>query len=166
MSKTQLPEPDQVLRAIEVYLDRAYGNAPGSPPARPSAAVRSMVDQLRACKEDLLASPAFVRSGDAECLSFSLRLGNRCYPHMKLVIEPSPGGQGYLFRADTHDRHICLPPEHPEFEAMSRMRRENQQVAEAIEAGWQEAGIPTFKSYLREDLSRRQASAAKVVQTT
>ncbi|WP_428939290.1 hypothetical protein [Fontivita pretiosa] len=166
MSKTQLPEPDQVLRAIDVYLDRAYGNAPGTPPARPSAAVRSMVEQLRTWQGDLLTAPAFVRSGDAESPRFSLRLGNRFYPHMKLVVEPSPNGQGYLFRADTHDRHISLPPDHPEYEAIAKMRRENQQVAEAIEAGWQEAGIPTFKSFLREDLSRRQPSPPKVAQTT
>ena len=32
----------------------------------------------------------------------------------------------------------------------------NRQVAEEIEAAWERQGIPTFKSFLREDLARRQ----------
>jgi len=34
----------------------------------------------------------------------------------------------------------------------------NQRQAETIESAWAEAGLPTFKTYLREDLAKRQAA--------
>mgnify|MGYP000446834360 CR=1 FL=1 len=39
-------------------------------------------------------------------IRYALRLGNLSYPHMKLIIDRSPDGKGYLLRADTHDAHI------------------------------------------------------------
>jgi hypothetical protein len=35
---------------------------------------------------------------------------------------------------------------------------QNRTTAEAIEAAWEEAGLPTFKKFLRDDLARRQAA--------
>jgi hypothetical protein len=87
----------------------------------------------------------------------ALRLGNRHYPHMRLMIERSPDRSRFLFRVDTHDRHICPPSTSPEFPAFAEMMEKNQRLSEQIEAAWAAAGIPTFKTYLREDLARRQA---------
>jgi hypothetical protein len=32
----------------------------------------------------------------------------------------------------------------------------NQRVVESVEGAWAESGVPTFKTYLREDLERRR----------
>src|SRR5437763_850900 len=96
----QKPTTSAAWKAIEAYLELAYD---GPPPQT----VRSRLDSLRnAPADDLFGSSTFEKQSDAEVVRYSLRLGNRWYPHMKLVIERSPDGQGHLFRADTHDRHI------------------------------------------------------------
>jgi hypothetical protein len=37
----------------------------------------------------------------------------------------------------------------------------NQKIVEQIETQWDEAGLPTFKGYLRNDLARRRAQAGQ-----
>ena len=106
------------------------------------------------------ACPVFERIGSAGPERYALRLGNGIYPHMKMLIGPTPGGDGFLFRADTHDRHVKIPPESPEYGAMCEMLARNHAIGSAIEAAWDAAGLPTFKQYLRQDLARRRASGA------
>jgi hypothetical protein len=147
-----LPDPKQVWRAIELYMNCAYGeaNAP--------AAVQKRLETLRAAGENgaFFASSAFER--DSNRRKFSLRLGNRFYPHMKLSIDERPDQGGFLFRADTHDRHICPTAASKEYGAFCELMQKNQQVAARIEEQWQERGVPTFKTYLKQDLQRRQQS--------
>jgi hypothetical protein len=103
----------------------------------------------------LYDNPAIERDGADPAARFSIRLGNRSYPHMKLTVDRRPDGQGYLYRADTHDRHITVPPESQEYPAFVRLMKENQELAQAIENRWEQEGLPTFKGYLRQDLARR-----------
>jgi len=90
----------------------------------------------------------------------AVRLGNYVYPHMKLVIEPRPDGRGYLFRADTHDRHVRVPPSSPEYAVFQELMEKNQKLAEGIEHAWATEGLPTFRTFLREDLARRRGQQA------
>lgn len=143
----KLPEPAQVWNAIEIYLRHAYERA------QPSVTVRSLLETLRTWKGDFFAAPVFARTPPHR---YCARLGNGFYPHMKLVFEPSPDGKQFLFKADTHDRHVCPPPESPEHGAFRELMDKNQRLADAIEADWASAGLPTFKAYLRDDLARRQ----------
>ncbi|RYG69921.1 hypothetical protein EON80_08900 [bacterium] len=77
---------------------------------------------------------------------------------MKLVIEPAPDGAGHLFRADTHDAH-CLPsPTSNEYAAVNALIESNGRIANAIETAWLNAGLPTFRGYLKADLARRAVS--------
>ena len=98
----------------------------------------------------------FVADEQPGGMRYSMRLGNRHYPHMKLRIEPSPDASRYLFRCDSHDRHVCPPETSPEHKAFRDLMEKNQQVVEGVEAAWAAEGVPTFKSYLREDLERRR----------
>lgn len=148
---TPLPNAADVMRAIDIYLKSAY-------PAEPPAAVRGRLKTLNEHQGELLACREFVSEPRDTGPRFLLRLGNPFYPHMKLAIEPSPGGDRYLYRADTHDRHICPKPDSPEYAMFSQLMENNQRLAETIEAGWEQSGLPTFKSYLREDLQRRRAA--------
>jgi hypothetical protein len=146
------PDREQVMRAIDVYLLHAYGQ-------EPPVTVRSQLAVLKTWGGPFLRAPVFVSDDQPQGKRYSMRLGNRHYPHMKLRIEPSPDGSRYLFRADSHDRHVCPPPTSPEHAAFRELMEQNQQVVDAVESGWAEAAVPTFKTYLREDLARRRGES-------
>jgi hypothetical protein len=146
------PSPDDVLRAVDVYVSAAYGSDPLP------LTVQSQLAVLRSWKGPFFRSPVIASDGQQPPKRYSIRLGNKHYPHMKLAIERSPDGQGYLFRPDTHDGHCCPPPGHPEHGAYRKMMEQNLELAGKIEAALAEAGLPTFKTYLQQDLARRQAA--------
>lgn len=148
------PDPSLVWRAIDAYIKVAYG---GPPPS----AVRSRLDTLRALADDadsFYDSPVFEKKGDTGESSIMLRLGNKFYPHMKLAIERRPDRHGCLFRADTHDAHCCPVTTSREYQAFRQLMELNQTVAQAIESEWEKEGVPTFKTFLKEDLARRQST--------
>jgi hypothetical protein len=146
------PDREQVMQAIDVYLLQAYGQ-------EPPVTVRSQLAVLKTWGGPFLRAPVFVADEQPQGKRYSMRLGNRHYPHMKLRIEPSPDASRYLFRADSHDRHVCPPPTSPEHGAFRELMEKNQQIVDAVESAWAEAGVPTFKTYLREDLARRRGDA-------
>jgi|SRR5438105_7262544 len=150
----ELPHPKQVWQAIEMYLRCAYGGS------MPPAAVQKKLETLHAAGEngDFFASSVFERDSSPAPRKFSLRLGNRFYPHMKLSIDRRPDDNGFFFRADTHDRHICPASSSKEYGGFCELMEKNQKLAQSIEAAWHERGIPTFKTYLKQDLARRQQS--------
>jgi hypothetical protein len=173
MSATNWCKPaiEEVFRAVEVYLQTAY--AGGKPPT----AVMQRLETLRNTPaEGFFECPVFERDAANKSASavssapnalptrYAIRLGNKVYPHMKIVIEPAPHGGGHLFRADTHDRHIRPSPESREYKAFCELMEHNQSVAEAIETEWARSGLPTFRQFLRADLANRaratQASQA------
>ena len=154
MSPTKMA-PATVWKAIEVYLRFAYGQSalPGMVEMR-ICALRSLSDdKFYECK-------ALERDGMEPPTRYSLRLGNSFYPHMKLTIEVRPDHCGFLFHADTHDRHCCPSPDSAEYPLFRDLMDRNRKMGQAIEAAWAAEGLPTFKTYLRSDLLRRQASAA------
>jgi len=148
------PDPAIVWRAVDAFLNVAYG---GPPPS----AVRSRLETLRALDADAFYdSPVFERRGEGAAARIFLRLGNRLYPHMKLAIERRPDRHGYLFRADTHDSHCCPAVTSREYAAFRQLMEANQGVAQAVEAEWEREELPTFKTFLKEDLARRQIATA------
>jgi hypothetical protein len=152
------PPPAVVWRAIDVYLPAAYGDAPLP------AAVRRRLEMLPRDAElsVFYACSAFELIGTPAPGRYALRLGNSIYPHMKMLIGPTPGGGDFLFRADTHDRHVQVAPDSPEYRALCEMLAKNHAIGTAIESAWESAGLPTFKQYLRQDLARRRTSASSI----
>jgi hypothetical protein len=141
--------------AVDAYVTVSYGG--GGPSSAPSA-VRQRLETLRACPaEQFFDCPVFEPDDKQSPTRYALRLGNAFYPHMKLVVERSPDGKTFLFRADTHDRHIRPAPESREYKAFCELMQMNQKSAEAVEVEWAKRGVPTFKEYLRRDLERRAA---------
>ncbi len=155
------PEPALVWQAVGIYLAQAYGGPIGEHgvPINTPSAVKSRLESLRLVPAaDFYASPLFDRDAAAASPSkYSLRLGNRHYPHMKLVVERAPHGQGYLLRADTHDAHCRPAPGSRDYQVFCELMDKNREVAERIEGTWEQQSLPTFKSYLRDDLARRRA---------
>jgi len=144
----QPPSPWIVWRAIEVYLRVAYQ---GSPPKT----VVGRLEELRASGErSFYASDALERDPDQPA-RVALRLGNRFYPHAKLVIECAPDGCGALFHADSHDRHCCPDESSPDYPAFRRLMEQNQEVAQEVERAWAREGLPTFRQLLRDNVQQR-----------
>ena len=150
------PSAAEVRRALAIYLDQAYAGK--SPPA----AVSARIEPIGAAADDeqLYACKAFERDAAVPPRRYAVRLGNPSYPHMKLVIEPTPDGEGSLFRVDTHDAHCLPPPTSKEYGLVSALIAANGKLAATIESAWREAGLPTFRGYLQEDLARRAADAS------
>ena len=141
------------LKAIEIYLSQAYTAQPPSP-------VRARLETLRALAPDAFyESPAFERDSQSHPTKLSLRLGNKFYPHMKLTIERRPDKAGFLFRADSHDSHCTPAPGSREHGAFCELMSLNQKIAQAIETAWADEHLPTFKTFLRDDLAKRKAQA-------
>jgi len=74
---------------------------------------------------------------------YVLRLGNRRYPHMKLVVEEFVIPNRYYVGVDTHDQ-LPVRPDDPEYAAWQELRRFNRDVKEAIEEKWTAEGVPTM----------------------
>jgi signal transduction histidine kinase len=145
---TNFPDANTVTRAAEIFVTVAY-------PAGPPPSVRTVLDKLRNWTEAAHANPVLVASADKFRPSFALRLGNIGYPHSKMLIESWPQGSKFFFRVDSHDKHVAVAPDHPEYAALTELRKRNQHFTEAIENTWRDAGLPTFASCLTEDLAKR-----------
>jgi hypothetical protein len=145
-----LPDPELVWKAIDTYLGLAY--AGGDQPL----AVQTALAALDASAVPFYENPALVPDLHKPPTRYSLRLGNRHYPHMKLSLELSPDDSVWLFRVDAHDKHACPSPKAPEYSAFCQLMMENQELVGRIESAWAEQGLATFKTYLRDDLARRQ----------
>ena len=76
-----LPEPRMVIKAVDLYLSRAY-------PAGPPRNILAIAGTLQDGTVDFYANPNFIRNIDPTHASYYLRLGNVRYPHAKLLIEP------------------------------------------------------------------------------
>jgi hypothetical protein len=147
------PSPSVVLNAIAIYLKHAYTHAP-------PATVRGRLETLAMQPaETFYECPVLESDAHVPPTRYSIRLGNRNYPHMKLAVQQSPDGGSAFFKADTHDSHCCPGPSSPEYKMFLGLMESNEAIAKQIEAAWAEAGIPTFREYLREDLARRVAAA-------
>ena len=144
------PDPALVQRAIDVYVKVAY-------PDGPPLAVQSMLATERTWAGHLTDAPVFVKDDQKNTTKWSMRLGNTTYPHMKLIVERAPDGNGHLFRADAHDAHCCPPQGTPEHAAFRELMTRNQEVVSKIEKAWGEAGVPTMKTYLQADLAKRKS---------
>ncbi|HZZ44922.1 MAG TPA: hypothetical protein VFE58_18435 [Tepidisphaeraceae bacterium] len=131
----ELPSDEIIFRAIRIYLGRAYGEG-GVPKG-----VEGKVEELG--RGDVFTNKV-VEQGKGR---YWIRLGNRWYPHMKVCMEERPDGRGYLFRADTHDRHVRPAEGSKEAGMFRELVEKNAALSKEIEGAWAEEGIPTFRTY-------------------
>lgn len=137
---------EMVQRAIKAYQDLAYGN--GGRPRRGvelpktggSEALLAMFQ-----KEQVETIPGH------PCVRYSLRLGNRNYPFMKLLLQEHLIAGEFFFAVDTHDQ-MEIQPNYPDYEKWMTVRRFNRDLKRQIEARFQAAGLDTCAK-LRELLT-------------
>jgi hypothetical protein len=146
------PDPAEIKKAISIYVGVAYGS-------EPPFVVRSQIGMLENWGGQFMRCPVFAASPETPPSRYTIRLGNPSYPHMKLALEMAPGSERFIYRVDTHDRHICPASSSPDHASFSALMEKNQKLAESIENAWEQAGLRTFKAELRDDLRRRQSAA-------
>lgn len=128
---------DVVQKAIAIYQDLAYGS--GGRPRKPvevqcSGGVESLLAMFQ--KEQVETIPGF------PCHRYAMRLGNRNYPFMKLLLQEHLVAGEFFFAVDSHDQ-MEIKPDYPDYEAWMAVRRFNRDLKRQIETGFAKAGLDT-----------------------
>lgn len=134
--------PAMLSRAVDAYLALAYGPGGGArsrpdlelPPDAPGERVLALFQ-----KEVVSAS------GKGACVRYWMRLGNRNYPYMKLLLLEHIVPGEFYFAVDTHDE-MEIRPDFPDYEAWLQTQRFNRDLKRRIEARFAEIGLPTASS--------------------
>ena len=140
--------PETVAAAIAAYQEIAYGTA-GRTRRGPDLASCQDAEGVLAlfhkeCIEPVPGHP---------CVRYSLRLGNRNYPFMKLVLQEHLVAGEFFFAVDTHDQ-MDIRPDFPDYEAWMAVRRFNRDLKQQIEAEFDRRGLDTA-SCLRRAVAAR-----------
>lgn len=145
-----LPSAEDIQRAIDLYLRHAYGDSPGEK-------VTSLLPEEGFDPAEFLMSSKVERNpSDApleQVRSFTLRLGNAGYPHMKLRLSRPPRGHHLLFSVDSHDAFLHAPPGSPDHDALEELKKHNAAVAKRIAEAWDAAGLLTEQNDLRRHIA-------------
>jgi hypothetical protein len=141
-----VPAGDDICRAVDLYLNHAYADAPL--PRRVAGVLSQLRQPADADAPHPLELPIWEHDANHPPVRYSLRLGNRVYPHMKLSLERRPDGLGYVFRVDGHDEVVRQSPAGRRCEEFREIVEADTAIAAAIEDAWDKAGLATIKSFL------------------
>ncbi len=125
-------------RAIEIYQDRAYGAGGRGKRKKVEVPSTTDTDELLAMfhKESVETVPGF------PCQRYSLRLGNRNYPFMKLLLQEHLVVGEFFFAVDSHDQ-MEIKPDFPDYDAWMALRKFNRELKGTIETDFENAGLDT-----------------------
>lgn len=127
-----------IIQAIEIYMKIAYMDEKPlhQPPEFDADCDVSIRENLNRFEQE----PA--RKGEERLHRYILRLGNKQYPFMKLVLQEHLVEDDYILLVDTHDEMFAMPS--PDFDALLKIRNFNQEVKDSIETIWTESELPTL----------------------
>ncbi len=140
-----------VTRAVSIYVDLAYGggHAPRRMPDLSVPASASAEQVLGLFQRECVESEC----GAGKRVRYALRLGNRNYPFMKLVLLEHMVADEFFFGVDTHDE-MDIKPDYPDYEAWMSGKRFNRGLKQRIDAQFGLEGLETAATLL-EQLQRR-----------
>lgn len=145
--------PETVRRAISIYQEIAYGTGARQRRSPDLAAldggVATGVEGLLALFQKELVEPV----PGHPCVRYSLRLGNRNYPFMKLVLQEHLLAGEFFFAVDTHDQ-MDIRPDLPDYEAWMAVRRFNRELKCQIEEAFDRGGLDTSACLRRAAAAR------------
>ncbi|MFY9345783.1 MAG: response regulator [Planctomycetota bacterium] len=127
---------DVLQRAIAIYQDLAYG------PGRTRRAIECPKDAGCDALLALFAKEIAETIPGFPCHRYTLRLGNRNYPFMKLLLQEHLVPGEFFFGVDTHDQ-MEIKPDYPDYEQWTAVQRFNRDLKRQIEAGFVGAGLDT-----------------------
>jgi len=130
---------EMVDKAVGIYLLHAYGGGPGRRRARMDE--EPGMDPFDAFLDE---TPPPDPEEESEPLHrYTMRLGNRSYPFMKLVLEEHIVRGEFFFSVDTHD-HLDVRPDFPDYEDWMKLKRFNLNLKREIEQDFHCSGLPTL----------------------
>ena len=150
-----LPSREQIHRAADLYIERAYVMRPRD--------IDSRLPQTDDIAAFLMGRTIERDPGNApldQVRSFSLRLGNEQYPHMKLRLSRPPRSEQFVFSVDAHDAFLFAPVNSPDYKPLEDLKRHNAALADTITAAWESAGLLTERTYLRQKIQEARERKA------
>lgn len=126
--------PQMVEKAVSIYQDLAYGSVVPKNRARPVGDGDGVLGQFH--KEHVEKLPGHT------CSRYSMRLGNRNYPFMKLLLQEHLIAGEFFFAVDTHDQ-MEIGPDFPDYEQWVAVRKFNCELKRRIEESFEQAGLDT-----------------------
>ena len=159
--KKKLINRELAEQAVEIYLRLAYG--PGS-----EHKARSMFEDENSGEEKSVfvvfqeetrlraeARASSLIQPTTALQRFSIRLGNRNYPFMKLVLQEHLVRGEFYFGVDTHDQ-MELKPNMPDYDSWLKVKRFNLDLKLEIDQAFVEQGVPTMAEIRQEQESENQ----------
>lgn len=137
--------PQTVAAAISLYQEIAYGTQSRARRVPDLAALEGkdpegLLQMFQ--KERIEPVPGH------PCVRYSLRLGNRNYPFMKLVLQEHLVAGEFFFAVDTHDQ-MEIKPDFPDYESWMAVRRFNRDLKQRIELAFERSGLDTSSCLVR-----------------
>ncbi len=143
-----------VTKAVGIYLDLAYGGG-AQPRRKPNLALGPVASWREVL--DLFQREETQDASGRKSIRYAMRLGNRNYPFMKLVLQEHLVAGEMFFGVDTHD-DMEIKPDYPDYEAWLAVQRFNRALKRQIEARFAADGLET-PATLRKLVSLRAAQA-------
>lgn len=140
-------------RAVGIYWSKAYADSG----AMPDFAGRN----ISSGPEDVLTlfEKTVVETDGQQCTRYTIRLGNRNYPFMKLLLQEHLIADEYYFGVDSHDE-MDIKPDYPDYETWMKVLQFNQDLKRDIETAFSAAGLDT-SACLRDMATRRPGSGSE-----
>ncbi|MCR9245486.1 MAG: response regulator [bacterium] len=140
---------EKLEQAIAIYQDLAYGKSGRNKRGKVDVPAAGDSDTLLGMfhKEVVETVPGH------PCHRYSLRLGNRNYPFMKLVLQEHLVVGEFYFAVDSHDQ-MDIKPDFPDYDAWMALRNFNRELKTRIEGEFAEAGLETC-AVVRQQLVAR-----------
>jgi hypothetical protein len=149
-------------QACRIFMELSYPEGPASIPPKRLPYFHLPQDQPL---ENFLP-PAPLATGIAQAITsnsqalpgYAFRLGSAGFAHLKLRAQQveHAGRTTWVFMVDTHDafsKDSKVPPaDHPDAPQWLALQNANRLLKGKIEAAWEQHGLATFNSLLRQDL--------------
>lgn len=125
--------------AVSSFLDLAWGDLA-------EAHWPKSMNFTGADRDEVLAG--FVDEKKRGCMrKFSLRLGNRRYPFMKMVFQELLFRDCFFFSVDTHDE-LDIKETNPDYQEWLAIKSYNTELKKKVEEQWRQLDIPTLTDIL------------------
>jgi CheY-like chemotaxis protein len=142
-----------VMKAVDVYLKIAWGDRAADRASKLDfSADQSIGEALERFEDERKVG---------KLRKYSLRLGNPRYGNMKLLFQELLVRDKFFFAVDTHDE-VFVDASWADFDQWISLKQQNSDLKEQIERAWEQVGIPTIMSVVREiEAETRLAEAPK-----
>ena len=139
---------DLLNRAVSVYWEKAYASDAGTMPNFGNRPIEGPLDVLGLFHKEVIELVPDNRS-----VRYTMRLGNRNYPFMKLLLQEHLIVGEYFFAVDTHDE-MNIKPDYPDYEGWMQVQQFNSALKREIERAFAESGLDTARAYITAERFR------------